>query len=124
VLVVVGAELGLLGGFLTPSAPRLLGVAVPLGPVLALVGNLAVGLWVVRATGSQGAVAAPAAAWLVVALALGVQRAEGDLVLPGSAVGGAKSYAFLLFGSLAWAIAAITGRPAAANVDHGTGSET
>ena len=112
VLLVVGVELSLLGGFLALTAPAVLGVTLPLGPLIGPAANVAAGVWAVRATGSRLALAALAAGWVVTALVLGMQRPEGDLVLPGSDVGGGRSYAFLLLGSLAWAVPAIVRRPA------------
>lgn len=108
VLVVVGAELAFCGAFLVPSVPHVLGIAVPLGPAVGLLGNLAAGLWVVRVTGSKLAVGAPALGWLLCVVPLGARRPEGDLVL----TNGGNALAFLLLGALAWVVAAMAGRAA------------
>lgn len=100
-LSVLGAVLGVLGAFLSPSAPRVLGVPVPVGAVVALVGNLIAGTRAVRATGGRGGAIAVALGWVVPSVALGITRPEGDLVVTGS-VGGV---AFLLCGALGAAIA-------------------
>lgn len=105
VLVVVGVELALIGGFLTLSEPHLLGIPLPLGPAVGLLGNAAAGLWVVRLMGRM-AVAAPALGWIVTVLPLSATRPEGDLIITNDV----RGLAFLLLGSLAWAGAAIVGR--------------
>lgn len=103
VLVVIGLELGYLGGFLTLSAPRVLGVSIPVGPLVGLLGNLAVGRWVVQATGVRATVVALAVGWLVAVVPLSTTRAEGDLVITNDG----KGLAFLLLGALAWLVASL-----------------
>lgn len=105
VLVVIGVELALLGGFLTLSEPHLLGLPLPIGPAVGLLANGAFGLWTVRRVG-RTAVAAPAFGWIVTVLFLSSTRPEGDLIITNDV----KGLAFLLLGSLAWAGAAIAGR--------------
>lgn len=109
VLAVVGGELGLLGAFLALSAPRVLGVAVPLGPLVGVVGNLLVGRWVIRSTGLRAAVLAPALGWLAAVLPMSASRPEGDLVITNDP----KGMAFILLGALAWAVVPALVRPAA-----------
>lgn len=103
VLIAVGVELALFGGFLTPAAPRVLGIPIPIGPLIGLVGNFVVGLWAVRATGGRAAIGALTIGWLVCVIPLGTTRPAGDLVITNDV----KGLAFLLLGSLAWAAAAV-----------------
>ena len=103
VLVVVGSELALIGAFLVPSEPRVVGVPLPLGPIVALVGNLVAGVWGARLTGTLLGTVAAAVGWFAVVLPLSAFRPEGDLVL---ATGG-NALMFLLLGALAWAGAAV-----------------
>ncbi len=79
-LAVLGVLLALWGAFLVPL--RLAGVE-GLSVVIAVVGNLAVGLLGAVGTGSRLGALLPGAAWLVVAMALAASRPEGDLVIPG-----------------------------------------
>ncbi len=80
VLLLLGALLGVWGAFLVPlHVGPLLGSSV----VIAVVGNLAVGLLGAAGTGSRLGAALPAAGWLVTVLLLGTSRPEGDLVIPG-----------------------------------------
>lgn len=103
VLVVIGAELALFGGFLALAAPRLHGIPIPIGPLIGLVGNFAVGLWAVRLTGGRAAIGALTIGWVVCVIPLGTTRPAGDLVITNDV----KGLAFLLLGSLAWAAAAV-----------------
>jgi Family of unknown function (DUF6113) len=102
VLVAIGVELGLIGAFLSLQVLHVLGVAVPVGPVVGVGANLGTGLWAVRLTGNRTAVVAPAVGWLAVVLLLSSSRSEGDLVITNSG----RGVAFLLLGVLAWAVAA------------------
>jgi len=99
--------LALWGSFLVPL--RLGGRLVPVSLVIAVVGNLLVGRAGGRIAGSTGAVV-PGVLWVAVTLVLSSRRAEGDVVVPGTAVG----LAFLLAGALASAVAyaAVVLRPA------------
>ena len=90
--------LALWGAFLVPL--KVGTVPVPLSVVVALVGNGALGWWGGRLLGRLGA-AGPGLVWLAVALALGTQRREGDLVVPGSVMG----LLFLLVGAVTSAVA-------------------
>lgn len=86
------------GSFLVPF--RLGGTLVPVSWVLAVVGNALLGRAGGRLAGRTGALV-PGLVWLVVAFTFGSQRAEGDLIVPGSTVG----LVFLLVGALASAVA-------------------
>ena len=90
--------LALWGAFLVPL--KVGTIPVPVSVLLALVGNAALGWWGGRLYGRLGA-AGPGIVWLVVALSLSTQRREGDLVVPGSAMG----LLFLLVGAVASAVA-------------------
>lgn len=103
VLVVVGVQLALFGGFLALATPRVLGLPIPVGPLIGLIGNFVVGLWAVRVTGSRAAIGALTIGWLVCVIPLGTTRPAGDLVITNDV----KGLAFLLLGSLAWAVAAV-----------------
>lgn len=100
--------LALWGAFLVPL--KVGTVPVPLSLLVALAGNAALGWWGGRLYGRLGA-AGPGLVWLGVALALGTQRREGDLVVPGSAMG----LLFLLVGAVTSAVAfgAVRRRPRA-----------
>ena len=100
--------LALWGAFLVPF--RVGGTLVPVSIVIAVVGNVLVGRAASRLAGSGGALAT-GALWTGLALVLSSRRAEGDVVVPGSAVG----MAFLVAGVLASAVAygAAVLRPAA-----------
>ena len=86
------------GAFLVPL--RVGTVPVPVSWVIAIVGNGVLGWVGGRLLGRRGA-AGPGIVWLVVALTLGSQRAEGDLVVPGTVPG----LVFLVAGAIAGAVA-------------------
>lgn len=97
-LLLLTVLLALWGAFLVPF--RVGGTLVPVSVVLAVVGNVVVGRAAARLAGSSGALAT-GVLWTGLALVLSSRRAEGDVVVPGSAVG----MAFLLAGALASAVA-------------------
>lgn len=103
VTALVGYELGLLGGFLALSSPELLGVPIPVGILIAVIGNVALGIWVVRVTRIRLALAAPVIGWVLAAFPLSVSRREGDLVLTADH----RASAFLLLGAAAWVVAVV-----------------
>ena len=86
------------GAFLVPL--RIGTVPVPVSWVIAVVGNGLLGWVGGRLLGRLGA-AGPGIVWLVVALTFGTQRAEGDLVVPGTTTG----LVFLVSGAVASAVA-------------------
>ena len=92
-LLVVGLELAVWEAFLVAARP--FGVALPLAAVLALVGNVAVGLVGARVLGRPLGAAVPGLLWLVTALALGSRGPGGDTVVPG----GWRGVAFLVAGA-------------------------
>ena len=90
--------LALWGAFLVPF--RVGATLVPVSLVIAVVGNVLVGRAAARVGGSAGALAT-GVLWTGVVLVLSSRRAEGDVVVPGSAVG----TGFLLLGVVASAVA-------------------
>ena len=96
-VLVLTALLALWGAFLVPF--RVGGALVPVSWVVALVGNAVLGRAGAQLAGSTGAVV-PGLLWLVVALGLASRRAEGDVVVPSTAVG----LGFLLCGVSASAV--------------------
>ena len=97
-VLVLTVLLALWGAFLVPF--RVGGTLVPVSVVIAVVGNVLVGRAAARLAGSTGALLT-GVLWTGVALVLASRRAEGDVVVPGSAVG----MVFLLAGVLASAVA-------------------
>lgn len=97
-VLVLAVLLAVWGAFLVPL--RVGGALVPVSWVIALAGNVVLGVQGGRLLGKAGAVA-PALLWLAVAFTLGSKRAEGDLVVPGSTGG----IVFLLAGAVGGAIA-------------------
>lgn len=106
VLLLLGAVLGIWGSFLVPLH---LGPLLGLSVVIAVVGNLGVGLLGAAGTGTRLGAVLPGVGWLVTALLLGTSRPEGDLVItgklesdPGVATVGTL---FVLLGGVAAALA-------------------
>lgn len=106
-LLVLGAVLGVLGAFLNAATP----LGVPVGPVLAVVGNLAAGVLGTRGLGRRLGGTLPGVGWFTVVAVLGSLRAEGDLVVQGDG----RGVTFIVVGALAAAAALLpgTGRPRA-----------
>jgi len=96
-LVLLGAVLGVVGSFLNGTVPHLLGVGVPVGVVLAVVGNGLAGLLGTRGTGSRLGGALPGIGWFTVVLLFGSLRPEGDLIVTGNGHG----VAFIILGGVA-----------------------
>lgn len=96
-----GALLGILSGFLSLEAPRVLGVPIPVGVLLAGAGNVALGMTASAAVGGRRGAVAAACGWGAVVAMLSQRRPEGDLVVTGDALG----VAFLAIGLLSWAVA-------------------
>lgn len=101
-LTLLGGLLALVGAFLSPVAPRFLGVRLPVGALGAAAANLGVGLFGGWGTGTLAGTVLPGLAWLGVVLPLASLRQEGDLIVTGSWSG----LAFLLLGAAAWVLAA------------------
>ncbi|HEY2793684.1 MAG TPA: DUF6113 family protein, partial [Micromonosporaceae bacterium] len=87
----------------SPSDPHVVGVPVPVGVLIAIVGNLVLGIGGAWGTGSRVVPAVTGLVWLVVAFVLGTTRPEGDIVVSGSGWLGV-SYLFLGAGAAAVAI--------------------
>jgi Family of unknown function (DUF6113) len=95
--VLIGAgslEAAILEVFFVPL--RIGTVLVPVAVVAAFVLNVTLPKLMYAATVSRFAAVMPAVLWLVVVVGLSLGRPEGDVVLPGDAVG-----LFLLFGGAA-----------------------
>ena len=90
--------LALWGAFLVPF--RVGGTLVPVSLVIAVVGNVLLGRAAARLAGSTGPLVT-GVLWIGLTLVLSSRRPEGDVVVPGSAVG----MGFLLAGALASAVA-------------------
>lgn len=80
-LVLTGAVLGLLGGFLQSLTVSLGPVPVPAGALLALAAVIAVIRAVVHGTGTRAAGIAVLAGWALISLALALTWPGGDVVL-------------------------------------------
>ena len=89
--------LALVEGFLVPL--RIGTVPLPICVLLAVAGNVVLTKLAVRQTGSIVCGVLQPVLWLVVIVVLSVPRAEGDLIVPGSATG----LVFLFAGAVAGA---------------------
>jgi hypothetical protein len=109
VLVGLGAALGVWGAFLVPL--RLPGGIEGLADVIALGGNVAVGLLAVAGTRSVTAAAMPGIGWLLAVLVLGsVARPPDEVVIPaklGTDPGVGTVGTIFLFAGAVGAVAAI-----------------
>jgi hypothetical protein len=101
-LAVVAVFLAVLGAFLSPSEPRVWHVPIPIGVLIAVVGNLIVGVGGAWGTRSRAAPAVTGFVWLVVAFILGTNRSEGDIVVSGQ---GWLGVSYLFLGAIAAAVA-------------------
>jgi N-acetyl-1-D-myo-inositol-2-amino-2-deoxy-alpha-D-glucopyranoside deacetylase len=88
--LVAGAAAGVLGSFVHPATAW----GVPVGLLCALALSAAVLVAAGLAVGSRSGAAATAAGWLLPVLLFSSPRPEGDLVVPGDALG----YAWLFGG--------------------------
>lgn len=103
-VIVVALELAVWEAFLVAARP--FGVALPVAAVLALCGNVVVGLVGARVLGRPLGAAVPGLLWLVVALTLGSRGPGGDSVVTGSW----RGIAFLVAGAAGAAgVVGITG---------------
>ena len=98
-VLLLALELAVWESFLVAARP--LGHPLPLAAVLAAVANVAMGLTGAKVLGRTLGAALPGLVWLLVALPLASQRAEGDLVV----TGGWRGVAFLLAGAAAAVVA-------------------
>lgn len=101
----LGVALGVVGSFLVPL--RVDAVIAPVSIALALGGNFAAGLLVGTTAGSRLVAALPGLGWFAVVLVFASSRPEGDLVVPGTLVGGL----FIATGAIAAAVAVVRVRP-------------
>lgn len=98
-VLVLTVELAVWGAFLVGARP--FGQAFPLAALVALVGNLVVGVAGGRVLGRQAGAVLPGVIWLVIALALGTRKQEGDVVVTSSL----RGLAFLVTGAVAAVVA-------------------
>jgi peptidoglycan/LPS O-acetylase OafA/YrhL len=101
-LAVLAVALAVVGAFFSPSEPRVLHVPIPIGVLVAIVGNLVVGVGGAWGTRSRIAPAVTGFVWLVVAFVLANKRPEGDLIVPGT---GWLGVSYLFLGAVAAAVA-------------------
>ncbi len=98
-VLVLTVELAVWGAFLTPARP--FGLTLPVGGVIAVSGNLVLGMAGARVLGRRLGAVLPGALWLVFALPLASKRGE-ELVVLGNLrglaylVGGAVTAAFVV----------------------------
>ena len=102
VLAIVAVLLALLGAFLSPDKPKVWAVPVPIGVLVAIIGNLVVGIGGAWGTKTRLAPAVTGFVWLVVAFILGSSRPEGDLIVSGA---GWVGVSYLFLGAIAAAAA-------------------
>jgi hypothetical protein len=103
-VMVLTVELAVWGSFLTAARP--FGQPLPVAAVVALVGNVGVGVAGARVLGRRTGAVLPGVVWLAIALVLGTSRTEGDLVV----TSGLRGLAFLFVGTLAAAaVIGVTG---------------
>lgn len=84
-LGLLGLVLGVVGAFLVPARPRVLGVPVALALVVGGVGNLLVGLFGAWGTGRRAGSGAPLAGWLAAVVPLSLVSPGDDVVVGGRA---------------------------------------
>lgn len=94
-VLVLSVELAVWGSFLVASRP--FGYAFPVAALIALVGNVAVGVAGARVLGRPLGAVIPALLWLGIALSFGSGTTEGDRVV----VTTFRGVAFLIVGTLA-----------------------
>lgn len=94
-VVVLACQLAVWEAFLVGARPW--GLPLPVSALLAVVGNVVLGVVGARTLGNRIGAVVPAALWLIIVLGLASSRAEGDVVIPDSV----RGLAFLLLGTLA-----------------------
>jgi hypothetical protein len=94
-VLVLTVELAVWEAFLVGARP--FGTGFPVAALLAVVGNVALGVAGARIVGSRNGAVAPGVVWLALALALGSGKGEGDRVVPQTW----RGLSFLLLGALA-----------------------
>jgi hypothetical protein len=104
-LTLASAVLAVIGAFYSLYKPHIVHVPVPVGVLIAVVGNLAIGLLGAFALRTRSVPAITGFVWLVVAFVLSSRRPEGDLIVTGSGLG----VAFLFLGAIAASVAIAIG---------------
>jgi hypothetical protein len=105
--VLSGVALALYGVFAVPAGPRLGTVLLSLGVCLAVVGNVAMALFLRWLAGTRLGATAVLIGWVPTVVLLGTERPEGDLILQATTTG----YLFLGLGALAPVVVAVFGQP-------------
>jgi hypothetical protein len=99
-LCALSAVLAVIGAFLSPSLPHVIGIPVPLGALVAIAGNVAVGLGGGLLVRSRFVPAATGFVWLAIALVLGSDGPGKDTVVAGTS----RGFGFLISGVAAAAV--------------------
>ena len=94
-VLVLAVEFAVWGSFLTAARP--FGQPLPVAAAVALVANLILGVTGARLLQRPAGAVLPGVVWLLVALALGSRRAEGDVVVTSTG----RGLAFLAVGAVA-----------------------
>src|SRR3954451_9051744 len=81
VLCMLSAVLGVIGSFLSLSMAHVVGIPVPVGVLIAVVGNLALGWLGAQGAGSQLVPVCTALVWVVVAIVFSLQGPGGDGII-------------------------------------------
>jgi hypothetical protein len=103
-----GTAVGVLAGFVTALWEVFLSplyvhhVLIPIAPVLAAVGNVALVWFTKQVTGRTGLALLPGLVWFVTMFVGSVRTTEGDLLIPTSDWPGLVA---LLIGAVAWGVA-------------------
>lgn len=113
VRLAVYAVLAVLGAVVAVAGAVVQGGLFPGGLLLGLAGTAALFLGGSRLTGTRAGAGVPAAAWLLMVIALTTSRAEGDAVFPAT-VG---PYLYLMLGAMSGVICATLPPPRTTGAD-------
>jgi hypothetical protein len=108
-LIAGGLVVGIVGGFVTGLWEVALStlyagkIPLPVSPLIAIVGNVALVVFTRVVTGRRGLALLPGVAWFAVVMTAAGKTTEGDLPIPGSDWMGLVT---ILAGSAAWGITA------------------
>jgi hypothetical protein len=103
-VIVLAVEVAVWGAALVAARP--FGQPLPVAALVAGVGNVSLGIAGARVLRRRLGAVIPGIIWLVIALGLGMQTTEGDLIVPGTF----RGLCFLLVGTVAAAgVVGLTG---------------
>lgn len=103
-----GFTAGLLGAFLLSAGPRVgTTLVLPIGLLIAVILHPLAGYVGLLLTGTRAGTLTPLIGWSMVVLPLSSGTAEGDVILPGSAL----SLVYLLVGVLTFGVIGVVTRP-------------